>query len=57
VGGPQSWFECHGEEKTLMLLPGIKPQILGYPGKSVKIPTSLFQLQCYNKSAYKGKLK
>jgi hypothetical protein len=26
IGGPQSWSEHYGEEKNLLLLPGIKPQ-------------------------------
>jgi hypothetical protein len=45
LGGSQSWTECCGEEKNVLLLPEIEPQFLGHPACSlVIILTELSQL-------------
>jgi hypothetical protein len=45
VGGPQSRDGRYGKEKSLLLLPGIDPRLLGSAARSpVAIPTELFLL-------------
>lgn len=43
LGGPQSLFGCHGAEKNLLPLPGIKPLFLSWPTHNVA-PTLLYVL-------------
>jgi hypothetical protein len=48
LDGPQKWSRCSGEDKNLLLRPGIELRFLGYPVRSlititdyaVRFPTS-----------------
>jgi hypothetical protein len=45
LDGPHSWSICYGEEKSLLALQGIEPQLLGHPACSlVTILSELSQL-------------
>jgi hypothetical protein len=45
VGGPQSWSEHYGEEKSFLLLPGIESQLFSHTTCSVlTVPIELCQL-------------